>query len=50
MSQAACGLQASSGVKHEPLKATRRTPFGQPAAVCVATASAMAFQSARSTP
>ena len=26
MSQAACGLQASSGVKHEPLKATRRTP------------------------
>jgi len=24
-SQAACGLQASSGVKHEPLKATRRT-------------------------
>ena len=25
MSQAECGLQASAGVKHEPLKATRRT-------------------------
>ena len=31
MSQAECGLQASAGVKHELLKATRRTPFVQPA-------------------